>query len=187
MKGPLPESITELGYLRRRLSFQDFVVAISFAQLQRLDNTISSIDLTLTDDIQNQLQLSKNFYIGVAHTIMIHCNIMVDPARVIYTTADQVHRDIQDLGMLDASCLQNTECVESCARAWLFQKIVQIPHPSNVMPIVITQFLLEYSPGESLEQITSNGLVQKGRTHLDIKPSSTISGAKENAMLIDIS
>jgi serine/threonine protein kinase len=122
VNGPLPESITKLGYLQRRSTFRKFVEAIDFARLQLLDNTVSSIALTLTEEIQSsipirdQFQLSENFFIAVAH--QMRCDIAEDPERVIYPTVDQV----QDLRTFDASCLQMTEFVAPTVSTVVFEQ-----------------------------------------------------------------
>lgn len=80
-------------------------------------------------------------------------------------------------------------------------------NPSNSMPQVIKGFLLEYYPGESLEQVIYEGtgtndlsplrwaiqvgralrqLHEKKRSHLDVKPSNIVLDAEGNAFLIDI-
>jgi serine/threonine protein kinase len=106
---PLPETITELGYYQRRSLFQTFLEAIDFEQLQLLDNTVTKIALSLTEQNQNTITIrdmsraSTNFFITVAYRL--RCNITEDPMRVIYPNLDQ---DL-NIQTFEASSLQNTE------------------------------------------------------------------------------
>lgn len=81
-------------------------------------------------------------------------------------------------------------------------------YQSTEMPLVVTGFLLDFYPGGSLQRIIDEGgaqdcslrlrwatqvgtalvsLHERGRTHLDIKPSNVVFDGENNAFLIDIS
>lgn len=107
----LPESILDLGYFQRRSMFQRFVEAVDFGQLQLLEDTVTMITLSLTEQSQNSItirdgyQTTANFFIAVAHKMC--CKITEDPKRVTYPTLDRA----RCLPTFEASCLQNVEVV----------------------------------------------------------------------------
>ncbi|KAJ5106644.1 hypothetical protein N7456_003319 [Penicillium angulare] len=106
VEGSLPTTITTLGYLRRRATFRSFLEVIDFSQLRLLDNTLSRITLTLTEEshnsipIQATVQDTENLFIAVCHRMRYE--IEEDPKRVIYPNVEK----IQGLRLFDASCLQ---------------------------------------------------------------------------------
>ncbi|KAG0157153.1 hypothetical protein PDIDSM_4338 [Penicillium digitatum] len=69
----LPESILDLGYFQRRSTFQRFIEAADFGQLQLLEDTVTMITFSLTEQSQNSItirdgyQTTANFFIVVAH------------------------------------------------------------------------------------------------------------------------
>lgn len=110
LQGKVPDSITSLGYLKRRSAFQGFLRAIDFRQLQLLDDTRSNIVLTMTDKTDNIIPMQEdlhheNIYVAIVHQMRFE--IMEDNDRVIYPPTYQV----QGLRSFDAGCLQNPEMI----------------------------------------------------------------------------
>lgn len=144
MKRPLPESIMELGFVKRYPAFREFIKAIDFGQLQLLDNTMSSITLTLTEESQNsipirhELQSASNCFMAISH--QMHYEIAEDPERVIFPTFDQ----IQGLRTIDASCLQDTETIAATVstivlegQKYAYKRIDHLFHgPGDTQPIL---------------------------------------------------
>jgi serine/threonine protein kinase len=118
----LPELITELGYFQRRSLFQMFLQAIDFGQMQLLQNTVTKITLSLTDQNQNLItirdgfQATTNYFIVVAHRLRYE--IAEDPTRVIYPNLD---RDL-NIPTFEASCLQNAEFLAPTVFTVLFKQ-----------------------------------------------------------------
>ncbi|KAJ5721597.1 uncharacterized protein N7483_009531, partial [Penicillium malachiteum] len=148
MKGPLPESITELEYLKRGSTFRKFIEAINFTRLQLLDNTYF---------VKPCFDLFKNFYVAVAHKM--HCNIMEDPGRVISLTIDQRHLHVQDLRTFDASCLQKTKFVAPTVSTVTFEQ--QKFAYKTIDPSV-------YEPGDTQNILYEIDALSQLRGHSDI-------------------
>ncbi|KAJ5135134.1 uncharacterized protein N7515_004412 [Penicillium bovifimosum] len=120
--GSLPEQALGLGSFKRRFVFQEFVEAIDFGQLQLLDDTVTTINLSLTEQSQNSITIRNghqnpaNFLIAVAHRMC--CIIAEDPRRVIYPTLERQ----QCLPAFEARCLQTVEVVAPTVRTVLFKE-----------------------------------------------------------------
>ncbi|KAL5332150.1 putative serine-threonine protein kinase [Aspergillus crustosus] len=90
---PLPKSVKDLGYFKRRSGFQQFFEAIDFARLQLLNNTVTHIALTLSEQTQDSIkirdgfQTSDNYFMTLAHRMC--CTITEDPNKVSYPPLDQ--------------------------------------------------------------------------------------------------
>lgn len=107
---PLPKSVLDLGYLKRRSVFRQFIEAIDFAQLQLLDDTVTNITLTLNEQTQNPIiiiregfQTSENYFMALAHRVC--CSITEDPNKVPYPSLDRC----RGLRKFEASHLQKVE------------------------------------------------------------------------------
>lgn len=118
----LPEQVRGLGYLRRRFVFQEFLEAIDFGQLQLLDDTVTSITLSLTEQSQNSIMIRDghqnpaNSFIAVAH--QMRCKIAEDPRRVTYPTLERE----RCLPIFEARCLQTVEVVAPTVSTVMFKQ-----------------------------------------------------------------
>ncbi|KAJ5742597.1 uncharacterized protein N7511_011329 [Penicillium nucicola] len=121
LHGSVPESIPR-GYLQRRSIFQKFVEAIDFGQLQLLDDTVTNIILSLTEQshssitIRHGYQALANSYIAVAHQMCYR--IAEDPQRVIYPTLERE----RCLPTFEARFLQIVEVVAPTVSTVLFKQ-----------------------------------------------------------------
>ncbi|OQD77634.1 hypothetical protein PENDEC_c002G01880 [Penicillium decumbens] len=119
---PLPESILKLGHFQHRATFREFIEAIDFTQLPLLDNTVTSIVLSLAEQRHNPImirdgfQTHTNFYIDMAHQLCY--TIAEDPKKVIYPTLD---RDV-NVPTIEATCLQNIELVAPAVSTVTFRQ-----------------------------------------------------------------
>ncbi|RDW76889.1 uncharacterized protein DSM5745_06881 [Aspergillus mulundensis] len=111
----LPDSVRNLGYLKRRSLFRQFIEAIDFTQLQLLDDTVTKIALTLDEQTQGSLtlhpgtQASDNYFMTVA--TRMRCTVTEDPDRVIYPPIDeQPHRGLRQF---KASHLQVVDVIDA--------------------------------------------------------------------------
>ncbi|EED14485.1 serine-threonine protein kinase, putative [Talaromyces stipitatus ATCC 10500] len=104
----------EIGYLKRRAIFQEFVKAIDFGQLDLIDDTVTRISLTLAEqshkpipirNIRNDYQTEANFFLSIAHRVSFQ--IEEDPGRIIYPILGQD----QDLPIFEASHLQDEKVI----------------------------------------------------------------------------
>ncbi|KAJ5555301.1 hypothetical protein N7535_007740 [Penicillium sp. DV-2018c] len=118
----LPEQVQGLGYFKRRFVFQEFIEAIDFGQLQLLDDTVTCVTLSLTEQSQNAIMIrdghqnSANFFIAVAHRM--GCKIAEDPKRVTYPTLERE----QTLPTFDARCLQTVEVLHPTVSKVMFKQ-----------------------------------------------------------------
>lgn len=124
MDGSLPEQVLGLGlgYFKRRFVFQEFVEAIDFGQLQLLNDTVTAINLSLTEQSQNSITIRNghqnpaNLLIAVVHRMC--CTIAEDPKRVTYPTLERQ----RGLPTFEAHCLQTVEVVAPTVRTVLFKQ-----------------------------------------------------------------
>lgn len=122
--GSLPEQVLGLGlgYFKRRFVFQEFVEAIDFGQLQLLNDTVTAINLSLTEQSQNSITIRNghqnpaNLLIAVVHRMC--CTIAEDPKRVTYPTLERQ----RGLPTFEAHCLQTVEVVAPTVRTVLFKQ-----------------------------------------------------------------
>lgn len=120
--GSLPEQVVRLGYLKRHYLFREFIEAIDFAQLQLLDDTVTHIILSLSEQSQNSItikdgyQNSENFLISNAHRICY--KITEDPLRTIYPTLEQA----RCLPTFEATSLQTVEDLYPTVDTVLFKQ-----------------------------------------------------------------
>ena len=118
----LPEQVLGLGYFKRRFVFQEFVEAIDFGQLQLLDDTMTTINLSLTEQSQNSITIRNghqnpaNLLIAVAHRI--YYTIVEDPKRVIYPILERQ----RCLPTYEACCLQTIEVIAPTVSTVLFKQ-----------------------------------------------------------------
>ncbi|KAL6239578.1 hypothetical protein BDW75DRAFT_227197 [Aspergillus navahoensis] len=181
---PLPNPVLELGYLKRRSIFQQFIEAIDFARLQLLDNTVTKVALTLNEQTQNSIiirdgfQTSENYFIAVAHRMCYR--IMEDPNRVIAPTVSIVlvdqrkfaYKSIDRLIYVPGDAEHILDEIDALVHFRGEANIAQLiglvvssnPYKTRTltdMPAVITGFLAEYYPGGSLEQIIEKNEIGK--------------------------
>lgn len=122
MDGSLPEQIVGLGFLKRQYLFREFIEAIDFAKLQLLNDTVTHIMLSLTEQSQNSItikngyQNSENFFISNAHRMC--CNVTEDPMRTIYPTLEQA----RCLPTFEATSLQTVEDIYPTVDTVLFKQ-----------------------------------------------------------------
>ncbi|KAJ5550390.1 hypothetical protein N7461_005088 [Penicillium sp. DV-2018c] len=118
----LPEQVRDLGYFKRRFVFQEFLEAIDFSPLPLLDNTVTSITLSLTEQSQNSIMIRDghqnpaNFFIAVAH--QMRCKIAEDPRRVTYPTLERE----RSLPIFEAHFLQTVEVVAPTVSTVMFKQ-----------------------------------------------------------------
>ncbi|KAJ5106867.1 hypothetical protein N7456_003542 [Penicillium angulare] len=118
LEGSLPTAITTLGYRLRRSTFRAFLEAVDFARFQLLDNTLSGITLTLTEESHHSLPIqvtshdAENFYLAVSHRMLY--KIEEDPKRVIYPSFGQIQCCLRTF---DASCLQSGDFIAPAVSA----------------------------------------------------------------------
>ncbi|CAG8942466.1 unnamed protein product [Penicillium salamii] len=118
----LPEHLRGLGYFKRRFVFQEFLEAIDFGQLHPLDDTVTSITLSLTEQSQNSIMIRDghqnpaNYFIAVAHKM--RCKIAEDPMRVTYPTLERE----RCLPIFEARCLQTVEVIAPTVSTVMFKQ-----------------------------------------------------------------
>ncbi|GAB1197846.1 hypothetical protein APSETT444_007150 [Aspergillus pseudonomiae] len=201
----LPESIQKLGYFKRRSILQEFIKAIDFDQLDLVDDTVTRISLTLTEQcpklipirqVRNDNQTEANFFLSIAHRMATQ--VEEDPGRVTYPVLDQVH----DLPIFEFSYLEDEEAIAPTVSRVRFKQN-RFAYKKIDRPIYIpedTQCSLEQVLSENTnlnDSLLRRWALQTGRaleilhtqrrTHLDIKPSNVVLDANMNAILIDIS
>jgi serine/threonine protein kinase len=130
----LPTQVLALGYLKRRSIFQEFLEAIDFGQLQLLDDTVTNITLSLTEQSQtstgqsqNSIMLREghghqdpaNFFIAIAYQICY--KIAEDPKRVMYPTYPTLERD-RCLPIFEAGCLQTIDVIAPTVSKVMFEQ-----------------------------------------------------------------
>ncbi|KAJ6185216.1 hypothetical protein N7519_006517 [Penicillium mononematosum] len=119
--GSVPQAVP-LGYLQHRSIFQKFVEAIDFGQFQLLDDTVTNITLSLTEQSHNSITIRDgyqdlaNSYIAVAHQMCYE--IAEDPQRVVYPTLERE----RCLPTFEAHCLQNIEVIPPTVSTALFKQ-----------------------------------------------------------------
>ncbi|GAB1208107.1 hypothetical protein APSETT445_006847 [Aspergillus pseudonomiae] len=184
----LPESIQKLGYFKRRSILQEFIKAIDFDQLDLVDDTVTRISLTLTEQcpklipirqVRNDNQTEANFFLSIAHRMATQ--VEEDPGRVTYPVLDQVH----DLPIFEFSYLEDEEAIAPTVSRVRFKQN-RFAYKKIDRPIYIpedTQCIMN----EITALAHFRGQPNIRRTHLDIKPSNVVLDANMNAILIDIS
>ena len=119
----IPEPILKIRYLKRRSMFQEFIKAIDFGQLDLLDDTVTRISLTMTDQIHkpfpirivpNDYQTGANYFLSIAHRMSFQ--IGEDPGRTIYPALNQA----QDLPTFKASLLKDHEVIAPAVLIMLY-------------------------------------------------------------------
>ncbi|KAJ5206571.1 hypothetical protein N7491_002814 [Penicillium cf. griseofulvum] len=118
----LSEAIVDLGYLQRRSILRIFIEAVDFSQLQLLEDTVTMITLSLTDQSQSSItirdgyQTQSNYFISVAYQISYE--ITEDPKKVTYPIFD----GNRFLLVFEASCLQNVEVIALTISTVIFKE-----------------------------------------------------------------
>ncbi|KAJ5921425.1 hypothetical protein N7466_009751 [Penicillium verhagenii] len=173
VEGSLPTAITDLGYMLRRSTFRAFLEAIDFGRFQLLDNTVSGITLTLTEESHHSLPIQAmshdagNFYLAVSDRMRY--KVEEDPNRVIYPHVSQIQYCLRTF---DISCLHSGDFIAPAVSAVIVEekkyayKIIDRPlyEPRDTQDILDEIYALAQFHGQpNIAQIV--GLVVSGNPY----------------------
>lgn len=114
----------QVGYFKSQSIFREFLEAIDFAQVQLLDDTMTSIISSLTEQSQHSISIRDGhrnpvkYFIGLAHQMRHETE--EEPRRVIYPTLKP--EQWSPIPRFEARCLQTVEVVAPTVSTVMFKQ-----------------------------------------------------------------